>query len=389
MIYFDHAATAGERPEPVVEAVVAALRGGGNPGRSGHARSLHAARLLEESRLSVASFLGAEDPAQVVFTKNATESLNLVLRGFLRPGDVVLAGPWEHNAVMRPLRLLERARGCELEFLFPATRPGPEASGLDLDRLEERLAAGPVRLVALAAASNVTGEIFPVAEAAALCARHGAALLVDAAQSAGVVDLDVARDRIGFLAITGHKALQGPPGIGALYLGDPGAVEPLLCGGTGSRSEAEEQPEFLPDRFESGTPNLPGAAGLAAAVRLIEQTGLPAARAAHERLGARLRRELRAVDGVTLYGPDETNRSLAIASFSVGHDPAEVARGLEARGVLCRPGLQCAPRAHRTLGTWPRGTIRFSLGSRNTEGEIIDAVLALREVLAEAERASA
>jgi selenocysteine lyase/cysteine desulfurase len=383
LIDFDQAATSGSKPAEVRAAVLEALEAAwGNPGRSGHARSLAAARRLEGARETVARFLGASDSSRVVFTRNATEALNVVLQGLLQPADTVLASPWEHNAVMRPLRHLERTRGINLEFLLPAGRPGPEASGFDSAQLEDRLRTSPVRLVTLLAASNVTGEVLPIAEAARLCRLHGASLLVDAAQSGGIVELAVDRDGLDFVAITGHKAIQGPPGIGALYVGNPDIVEPLLHGGTGSRSEDELQPEFLPDRFEAGTPNLPGAVGLAAAIELLSARGLPEIRARHAILSAHLRQRLSDLAGVRVLGPRRSEDCLALVSFTVPGDLGRVARELEGRGVLCRPGLQCAPRAHRTLGTWPTGTIRWSLSPRQTEAEIDEAVAALREVLA-------
>ena len=263
MIYLDHAATAGPcRPE-VIEAVAGVLRDGlGNPGRSGHSVSLRAARLLEESRSAVASFFGVSDPAHLVFTSGATASINTVLRGFLRPGDTVLASPWEHNAVMRPLRWMEREIGLHVEIMPPRRDGAGYPRGLDLGAVRDRLAGGPVRLVAMVAASNVTGEVLPRRELTALAHERGAAILVDAAQGAGVLDIQVERDEIDFLAVTGHKSLEAPAGTGALALRDPGQLEPLVRGGTGSLSEEEEQPAFAPDRFEAGTPNLPGIAGL-------------------------------------------------------------------------------------------------------------------------------
>jgi cysteine desulfurase family protein len=392
-VYLDNAATSGARPPEVAEAVRRALvEVSANPGRSAHALALEAARLVEDARAEVASLVGAPRCAHVVFTKNATESISTVLAGLPLAGGTVLASSWEHNAVMRPLRWLERSRGVRVELVPPGG-----GSPLDLGRLEERLArparrpGEEVRLVACQAASNVTGAVMPVAEVGALARRAGAFLLVDAAQGAGVLDIDVERDGIDALALTGHKSLYGPPGTGALWLRDPGAVEPLVRGGTGSRSAEEEQPEFPPDRFESGTLNVPGLAGLAAGVRYVKSRTSGAIRRELARLTDRLTGLLRQTPGVALHGPavgevgrrpDKLEGRIAVVSFTLEGIPADrAAAGLERRGVMCRAGLHCAPRAHRTLGTVPGGTVRFSLSIFNTAAEVDAAVEALREVV--------
>ncbi len=389
MIYLDHAATAGPRHPEVIEAVAAVLRDGlGNPGRSGHTVSIRAARLLEESRSTIASFFGVSDPSRLVFTPGATASINVVLRGHLRPGDTVLVSPWEHNAVMRPLRWMEREQGVRVEIVPPLRAADGRPHGLDLGALRERLAAGPVRMVATVAASNVTGEALPVPDIAALAHARGATVLIDAAQGAGALDLRLERDQIDFLAVTGHKSLEGPAGIGALALLDPEQVEPLVRGGTGSRSEAEEQPPFAPDRFEAGTQNLPGIAGLGAAIGRLRRVGTEATAARHRERRGWLVARLREIPGVEVHHPagergDEPGW-LAVVSFTVaGCDPGALALALDRRGVACRPGLHCAPRAHRTLGTWPAGTVRFSPGPECIEAEIEEAIAALNEAIEE------
>jgi cysteine desulfurase / selenocysteine lyase len=389
MIYLDHAATAGPRRPEVIEAVTAVLRDGlGNPGRSGHRLSLRAARLLEDSRCTVASWVGLSDPARLVFTPGATAGINLVLRGYLRPGNTVLVSPWEHNAVMRPLRWMEREMGVRLVIVPPRHDDAGRPYGLDLDALRGHLAAAPVMLVALVAASNVTGESLPLREVASLAHARGAAVLVDAAQGAGVLDIQVERDGIDFLAVTGHKSLEAPAGIGALALLDPGRVEPLVRGGTGSLSEEEEQPSFAPDRFEAGTPNLPGIAGLAAAIELLRRSGTEAVASRHRELRGHLIARLREIPDVDIQHPacarDDEPGWLAVVSFTApGCDPGTLAWALDRRGIACRPGLHCAPRAHRTLGTWPAGTVRFSPGPGCTEAELDTAVTALREAIVE------
>ena len=301
--------------------------------------------------------------------------------GYLGEGDLVLASSWEHNAVMRPLRWLERARGVRVELI-----PAGSGSPVDIEWLEAKLGSGDVRLVTMLAASNVTGEVMPARRVGGLARAGGAFFLVDGAQGVGLVDLDVERDHVDALAVTGHKALYGPPGTGALYLRDPGAVEPLIRGGTGSRSDDEHQPDFPPDRFEAGTANVPALAGLAAGVRYVKEQG-------RERLAARLRdlvsrlvEGLCGIPGLRLYGPGDPAGRLGIVSFTIGDTISSgIARELEREGVLSRPGLHCAPRAHRTLGTFPGGTVRLSLSAFNTADEV-DAAAAAAGAVARRQR---
>lgn len=379
-IYLDHAATAGWRPESVARAVLQALLDPGNPGRGAHRASLNASRAVHDARAELAGLLGVRDPAHVVFTRNATEGINLVLGGFLRRGDRVICSSWEHNATMRPLRHLEQGLDLEIEIVPPA---GDDP--FDLERLGESLAERGARLVAVLDASNVTGAILPVREVAALCRRHDAFLLVDAAQGAGMLTHDVERDGIDALAVTGHKGLHGPQGTGALYLRDGDAVQPLLRGGTGSRSEEETQPGFLPDRFEAGTPNVPGIAGLGEAVRELRRQGLNSIRSQVRELTALLIDGLLEIPGLRIHGPADPSRQVGIVSFTLDRcSTSDAARALGARGILCRSGLHCAPRAHRTLGTLSQGTIRFSMSSSTTGEEIRLAVTAVREVASSA-----
>ena len=393
MIYLDHAATSWPKPPEVTQAMADFLaRAGGNPGRSGHRLSIEAGRIVYDARECVAELFGAADPLRIIFTLNATHALNIALAGLLRPGDHVVTSSMEHNAVMRPLRALCRAPG---DPAAPATWPRGirltvvpcAADGtLNLGDLERAVAPG-TRLVVLNHASNVCGTIQPVAEAAAIAHRAGALLLVDAAQTAGVLPIDVQEMGIDLLAFTGHKGLQGPPGTGGLVLGagvDAAQIEPFMRGGTGSRSESEEQPEDLPDKFEAGTPNGVGIAGLGAGVRWVLDRGVDAIRSHEVALAQALIAGLAELPGVTVHGPLDAELCTATISITAaGRRVSEIGWRLdEEHGVLSRVGLHCAPAAHRTLGTFPEGTVRFAPGAFTTLDEIQAAVRAVAQVLA-------
>jgi cysteine desulfurase family protein len=391
VIYFDNAATSWPKPPEVTEAMVRFLNEiGANPGRSGHRMAVEAGRVVYEAREAIAELFNAPDPLRVVFGSNATEALNLVLRGYLRPGDHVVTSSVEHNAVMRPLRALER-QGVEITVVGCA----PDGT-LDPADVLAAIRSNTV-LVVLNHASNVVGTILPVAEVAAqvraqLIAPLPAPLLVvDAAQTAGAVPIDVQADGIDLLVFTGHKSLHGPTGTGGLVIGervDLARLEPLKRGGTGSRSEHEEQPDFLPDKYESGTVNAVGLAGLTAGVRWVLKQGVEAIRAREEALTRRLIDGLRAIPGVTVYGTLDPARQTATVSFSIaGMEPSEVGLRLDEEfAIMCRVGLHCAPAAHRTIGTFPTGTVRFSLGAFNTAEEVDRALEAVERLAGDTRR---
>ncbi len=386
MIYLDHAATSWPKPPEVVKAIVDYLETtGGSPGRSAHRLSIAAGRIVQATREELAAFFGVADPMRVLFTAGATPALNLALFGLLRPGDRVVTGCVEHNAVMRPLRALE-ARGVEV-----VTTAGTLEGAVDLDRFAESVRAaaegGRLRLVVINHASNVCGTLAPLRAIADLTHAAGGWLLVDAAQTAGVVPIELAREGIDLFAFTGHKGLQGPPGTGGLILADgfdPGLLTPLVFGGTGSRSDSEEQPSFLPDRFESGTPNGPGIAGLGAGLRWVRSRGPEAIRAHEIELTRILIDGLGVLPGVTVQGPADPALRVAVVSFTVaGRHASEIGGRLdEEHGLFCRVGLHCAPSAHRTLGSYPGGSIRFAPGPLTTQDEARAAVRAVARVIA-------
>lgn len=351
---------------------------GGNPGRSGHRLSVAAGRAIYDAREQVASLFGSEDPLRVVFAPNVTYAVNLVLKGLLRPGDHVVTTSMEHNSVMRPLRALE-SEGVKLTVV------GCEPDGsLDAQKLSNSLTSA-VRLVVLTHGSNVTGTVMPVAEVAATAHRAGALVLLDAAQTAGSVPVELDELGIDILAFTGHKSLLGPPGTGGLVFAagmDYSLIAPLVRGGTGSRSEHETQPDFLPDRFESGTANGPGLAGLAAGIRHVHSIGTANIHRREAQLTQKLVEGLRNIPGVVLYGPLDRASTLPVVSCQlIDRDCGMVAAELDSKyGIMCRVGLHCAPSAHRTIGTFPTGTIRLSPGFSTTEEEINYTIDALRRI---------
>ncbi len=361
-VYLDNAATSFPKPKAVIEAAGRVLEGvGASPGRGAHRHAREAMAIVSDCRQKAAALLGVKDPGRVVFTKNATESINLVLKGWLRPGDRVLYSAMEHNSVVRPLNRLA-SQGVITEMI-PCSRNGV----LDPGTLTQMLRA-EVRLVVLVHVSNINGALMPVEEAAEACARAKVPLFLDAAQSAGLQPIRTEELGLGMLACSGHKALLGPAGVGILYVRPDLDVPPLMEGGTGSSSEELEQPEFCPDRYESGTPNLPGLAGLREGIGYILETGMNRIRNHEIGLAHYLENELRQIRGVQVFEP-EVRGSGAVSFVVEGMNPADTGSILDqAFDIAVRTGLHCAPLAHQTLGTFPEGTVRVSPGfSTNIE----------------------
>jgi cysteine desulfurase family protein len=379
MIYFDNPATSWPKPPQVKEAMDRFMEEvGANPGRSGHFRSIEAARIVFETREALSVLFHVKDSSRIVFTLNATESINLALKGLLNPGGHVITSSMEHNSVMRPLRDLEK-KGIELSVI-PCSNEGM----LDPKEVERKIRSN-TKMVVLNHGSNVTGTLLPIKEVGFITKRHDLLFLVDAAQTAGTCPIDVEREGIDLLAFTGHKSLYGPQGTGGLVIGEriqEKEMIPLKQGGTGSRSEFEDQPDFLPDCFESGTPNGVGLAGLLAGVQFVLEKGVEEIRQNEMPLIEKLIKGLKEIPQVRLYGPENQGDRIATLSFNVAQrSPSEMASRLEKEfGILCRPGLHCAPAAHRTLGTFPEGTIRFGLSAFSTEAEIETAIQAVSQI---------
>jgi cysteine desulfurase family protein len=378
MIYLDNAATSFPKPPEVAAACLEYLEKiGASPGRSGHRPAAAAGRILYRTRKGLAELFNFPDPGRIIFCENATGALNLALFGLLGPGDRVLVGPLEHNSVMRPLRSLEEKIGLEIDIL----PPGPE-SHYDLKTLARWCRERDYRLAVFNQVSNVTGTIAPLEEILPVLRENGIVSVVDGAQSAGCLQLDLDKLRPDIFCFTGHKGLFGPPGTGGLCLGPGIDPEPLKLGGTGSRSEEELQPAFLPDRYESGTPNTMGLAGLGAGIDFILKIGQEKITAHERKLAQMLRQGLEKIAGITLHGPRPEDRALAVVSFTAsGLSPAEIGFQLDREyAVMTRVGLHCAPRAHRTIGTFPTGTVRLAPGWFNTEEEIATVLAAIAEI---------
>jgi cysteine desulfurase / selenocysteine lyase len=376
ILYFDNAATSWPKPEATILAIKECLAAvGGSPGRSGHQMSIDAGRIIFNTREALASLFSIDDPLRIVLTKNATEALNIVIFGLLKPGDHVITSAMEHNSVMRPLRAME-AKGIELTVI-----PCSVTGELDPGQIKPNIKKN-TRAIFLIHASNVTGTVMSVADIGKIARENGLIFCVDAAQTAGALPIDIGAMNIDLLAFTGHKSLFGPQGTGGLYIrkGLENIISPLMRGGTGSKSEYEEQPDFMPDKFESGTPNTAGFAGVTAGINFILSQGLDAINAHEKRLTELFIQSIGAVDGVTIYGFKDASKRISVVSFNVrGLDPAEAALELDERlSIMSRPGLHCAPAAHRSIGSFPTGTIRFSFGWFNTDDEIHQAVEAIR-----------
>lgn len=364
MIYFDNAATSYPKPPMVIRAMAGTLsRIGGNPGRAGHPLSLCGGRVIQRCRELLAEAFGAAAAEQVIFTSGCTEALNLAIRGMLCRGDEVLCSHGEHNAVMRPLKQLEDAGQIRVKVLEP------NSMGLITPDAVKAAVTPRTALCVLCHASNVTGVVQPVKAISAVTKACGIPLLVDAAQTAGV--LDVSLDALGadLLAMPGHKGLLGPHGTGVLVLGKGMLPRPLILGGTGSQSESMRQPEQLPDRYESGTPNLPGIAGLLAGARFALNHRAEI-QAYEEELSGRLRNGLDRMRGVRVLGHPGAEKVGVVSFVPAFMDCGELADALSEAGYALRAGLHCAPSIHRWLGTLHSGACRASVGIYNTEEEV-------------------
>ena len=391
-IYLDNASTTFPKPREVADAVYQYMTGvGSNIGRGGYTSAYAAEEAVFAARQLLCDFFGGEDAKNVVFTKNVTEALNVIIRGLLQPGDHVLVSGMEHNAVMRPLQLIgrelepgEQAPAAEISF---SRIPCDKEGNLQLEALP-KLVQQRTKAVLMTHASNVCGTLLPLARVGEFCQDKGLLLLVDSAQSAGVFPINMQQLHIDALAFTGHKGLLGPQGIGGFVLREHMVkrLAPFIVGGTGSLSHTESTPRFMPDKFEAGTLNLPGIMGLAAGVRWLNQRGMASLRAHELALTEQLLTGLLDLEQQGLLRivgrRDIVQRTSVVSIAATKQDLAVVAHRLnEEYGIATRVGLHCAPNAHKTLQTYPTGTLRFSMGWHNNEEDIDAALKALREVL--------
>lgn len=375
-IYLDNAATSHPKPEAVYRAVEQCLRDGGSPGRGSHHQALAAERLVFETRELLGQLIGVESAERIIFTANATLALNQALFGLLQSGDRVVTTGMEHNAVMRPLKALQD-RGVAVATVAAA----PLTGRVDVAELKRECLAGSTRMLAVNHCSNVSGTLQQIEQLGPWCRQQGILFLVDAAQSVGSFPLDVQASAIDLLAAPGHKGLMGPQGTGFLYVRTGLELEPLIYGGTGGQSHSERQPLDLPQALESGTCNLPGIAGLNAALKFLLEVGVEQIGMHEQQLMLRLQQGLEKFPGISLYGPECGMQRGAVASFTLaGRDPAEIGFFLDRqRHIATRVGLHCAPMAHRSLGSYPVGTVRVSPGYFTSSADIDAFLEALEE----------
>jgi len=371
MLYLDNAATTVKKPWRVYAAMAYnTLFYSANAGRGAHRLSLRNMEKIIETQELIAQLFNISDPQNIAFTQNATYALNMAILG--TKGHVVVT-QMEHNSVLRPVH-------CRGNYSVAKA----DMTGFVSAEAVEKEMREDTRLVVCTHASNVCGTIEPVEEIARIARKHNALFLIDAAQTAGCVEIDAQKTGADFIAFSGHKGLMGPGGIGALLLSHEfaKALTPIVTGGTGSASDSEEQPSYMPDKFESGTPNLPGIYGFHAAVEFIKETGVDTFRAHETHMAKRFLDGISGISGVRLAGPaDLTDRVAVISLDFIEKDNAEVAFALEQEfGIMTRCGLHCAPSAHKTLGTFPQGTVRFSPGWFTTDEEIDVAISAIRTI---------
>ena len=382
MIYLDNAATTLHKPKEVQEAVIAAFGQMGNSGRGASEPALKALGTVYDAREALARLFHAENASEIVFTANSTEALNIAIKGILDPGDHVITTVLEHNSVLRPLYECRR-KGVEMTILTC-----DEYANISYEEMEKAVRKN-TRAIICTHASNMTGNMISLESVGKIAAKYGILFIVDASQTAGVWEIDVQKYGISVLCFTGHKGLRGPQGTGGFLVSQELAeqMEPLISGGTGSVSHTEEIPDFMPDRFESGTPNLPGIYEMHEALLYLKTHSLQAINEKELSLTGYFLEQLQALDDtgrhIRIIGKkDLTDRNAVVSIQTPKIDMSQVAWQLDNEyGVMTRVGLHCAPNAHKTLGTYPAGTIRFSFGPENTKNELDFAIQGLKKIL--------
>jgi len=379
IIYLDNAASTWPKPPAVKEKMAEVIEDfAANPGRGGHTLAMKASKTVFRTRVQLSRLFGIQNPNDLFFYLNATQALNQAIKGFLKDGDHVISTTIEHNSVRRPLEYMSRTKQVEVTYVEPR--------GDQLFYVEDFAKAirPNTRLLAVSHASNLTGVILPIAELGQLAKQHDIKFLVDASQTAGVLPIHAEEMNIDMLAFPGHKGLYGPQGTGGLYVHGEIDLVPMIHGGTGSQSEAIEQPTTRPDRYESGTVNTVGLAGLLAGVSEIMEKGVEAIGQHEWELVRKTMTALQAIPGVTVYGPRIETQRVGVVSFNIaGVDASEVSFILDQQyGIATRSGFHCSPLGHQTTGTDMTGAVRASFGMYNTEQEIEALIAAVDEIAA-------
>ncbi len=375
MIYMDNAATTMHKPQAVIDAVVRAMSSMGNAGRGANEASLSASRVIYDTRDKLCRFFGAEDPRQIVFTNNSTESLNIAVKGLLDPGDHVITTMLEHNSVLRPLYEMEK-RGVKLTII-ESNKEGI----FSLKEMEEAILP-ETKMIICTNGSNLTGNYIDIEKVGEMAHTHGLLFVVDASQTAGVFPIDVQRMHIDVLCFTGHKGLLGPQGVGGMYVKKGLSVRPLKSGGSGVQTYSRTHPEEMPTALEAGTLNGHGIAGLGAAIDYINEVGMDTIREKEQGFMRKFYEGVKDIPGIKIYGDFTTFDRCAIVTLNIGdYDSSEVSDELLTEyGISTRPGGHCAPLMHKALGTVEQGAVRFSFSHYNTEEEVDTAIRAVREL---------
>lgn len=375
-IYLDNAATTFPKPDSVYDAVNDCMRDYcANPGRSGHKMAMESARVVEETRDSVARLFNIKNPMDVVFTFNATDSLNLAIKGCLESGDHVITTTMEHNSVLRPIMELEKI-GIEHSFVEADDKGFINPGDIEAAIKEN------TKLIVTTHASNVVGTLVDIERIGDISKKHNLIYLVDASQTAGVYNIDIEKSNIDMLAMPGHKCLLGPQGTGILYVNEKIRLKSQREGGTGSKSSEIIQPDIYPDKYESGTHNTPGLAGLRAGIEFILNEGIENIKNHEEELVSYFIEKLEDIKDIKIYGPKDSKKRAAVVALNIGDlDSGEVTFRLDREfDIATRSGIHCAPLAHKTIGTIVQGAVRFSFGYFNTKEDVDKAAYALRKI---------